>query len=303
MIRDYAWSILDEKWDYYYLRKQLKISKRGNSKTLVAGSSYGIFGIEPLKECVNLSLPSQDIYYANKLVMQALVDNKNIKKVFLCFGYYSCFCDLSKSSENFRIEKVYYPLLKDSHNIKWEKKRNAKIYKSKNILKSIINKFIGLIIHVHYMSNVAYFDDKIHTREKKRLRMWKNEKKWNELSELERIKVGAKRAHMHEKQMKYTQSSKENFQIMEQLYELCKKKSIELNFLIFPFTEEYLEGMSQQYNITAQTIKKEIGKYCDFIYDFNEKLNFNKEDFVDADHLNDKGAIKFTNMLVKMIDL
>lgn len=106
---------LDQRWDYYYVDRQLKKNnvKANNVETLISGSSYGIFGIEPVMNSINLSLPSQDIYYSCKLVKKALDNNKKINKVLLCIGYYTIYCDLSKSSENWRVDEVYYPLLKD----------------------------------------------------------------------------------------------------------------------------------------------------------------------------------------------
>lgn len=108
-------------YDYYYLKNALIQACDPNVTTIIAGSSYGLFGIDSsmLTHEVNLSLSSQDLYYSLKGIYQVCNNNSNIQNIVLCMGYYDFFCDLSKTQnvdEIQRVAQVYNPLYLDVHN-------------------------------------------------------------------------------------------------------------------------------------------------------------------------------------------
>lgn len=292
--------IFDRRWDFYYLQTQLRmnIKRRKEKDTLISGSSYGIFGIEPIETCINLALPSQDIYYSAKLVEEAITDNANIKKVFLCFGYYSIYCDLSKSKENWRIDEVYYPLLRDSHNRKENEKRESNTLEM--VVKNFVTKIIDVGISCYFNLTTNYFNKILHSRIRRRFIVWDEKKSlWSNLDEMEKDKAGKKRVNMHEKQLKYADSLLENLSTLDSLYKFCKARNIKLNIFLFPFTKEYLSNMSTAYQKKATEAIGMLKRYCDFFIDFNQIASFETEDFVDCDHLGDAGARKMTKYFAK----
>jgi hypothetical protein len=61
-------------------------------------------------ESINLSLPSQDIYYSILIAKEIIENNKNIKKCYLGTGYWTFHFDLSKSIKSTvaRIDSNHY---------------------------------------------------------------------------------------------------------------------------------------------------------------------------------------------------
>lgn len=289
---------LDQRWDYYYLDRQLKKNnvKANNVETLISGSSYGIFGIEPVMNSINLSLPSQDIYYSCKLVKKALDNNKKINKVLLCIGYYTVYCDLSKSSENWRVDEVYYPLLKNRHHQEIDGITKKKWYIK--FMETILKKVINAILHVFFMVKQQYFDQVLHTRKRRRFVVWEDVKStWIQLDQIKKDEAAKKRVSMHEKQLKHSESKKENLLELKLLYEECHMRNIKLDIFIFPFTKEYINNMSETFRQDSLFVIEQLKKYCDNITDFNKSLNLNAIDFVDCDHLSDLGAKKMTEIV------
>lgn len=195
MIKRKILDIIDRRWDYFYLKKQLSENKRKKVGNIIAGSSYGIFGLMPSENSVNFSLPSQDFYYAVQLAIKAMEENAKIENIYLCFGYYSAYCDVSKSKEQGRIDDVYYPLLRDKHNKKIVTNKCSSPKKLSTYLKNVIIKIINLILQLHFLFKTDYFDNIIHTRERRKLVMWEDENKsWTQLNENERAEAGIRRA-------------------------------------------------------------------------------------------------------------
>lgn len=108
-------------FDYYYIKNAMSHATSPSIDTIITGSSYGLFGIDTtmLKHEINLSLPSADLYYSLKGIYKVCQQNKNIRNIVLCCGYYYFFSDLSKTQnlgEIMRISNVYEPLFNDIHN-------------------------------------------------------------------------------------------------------------------------------------------------------------------------------------------
>lgn len=113
-----VYNLYHRKYDFYYLKTQLRLLNEAVN-TVIAGSSYAAFGFEPEQGEVNLGLPSQDLYYSDKLIRKAVESCENLKRVVLILGYYVLYSDLSMTksvSESQRIQDVYSPILHDTHN-------------------------------------------------------------------------------------------------------------------------------------------------------------------------------------------
>ena len=80
--------IYDRQWDYKYLNNCLKQSRKERIKTICIGSSYTAFGVDPDDSCVNMALPSQDIYYATELIKKYLDSSSSINSIIMGMGYY-----------------------------------------------------------------------------------------------------------------------------------------------------------------------------------------------------------------------
>lgn len=309
------WDLYNRKFDFYYLSSVLKEKEK---KIIYAGSSYSIFGITPAKDEICVGLPSQDFYYSDKLLRRIIPENTPEKIVFI-IGYYTPFCDLSKTkneAEQNRIDDVYFPILKDIHNRNNDGKQTLrKDHKGiKNIIKNIIiNRILMFQQFRYFMKPVNLYFDKIHSRENRKRVTWKNPKlSWFQLNLENRIEAGQKRASGHEKFLSYDSSFVENIDIVNSLYSFCKENKIRFEIVFAPFSNEYLSNMSMKYVEKAITVKKILGEKCDYIVDMNnldldngkitfDNNGFSELDFVDADHLSDVGANKFRAMLEKLV--
>lgn len=120
--------IFHRRYEYFYINN---VVQNTNNKidTVFIGPSYVVFGINPTKTSVVLSLPSQDIYYSIQLLKKYLChDKSNIKRVVMGLGYWGLYHDLSsvKSFDELnRIFDVYYPVLGDLHNMPSERYAEA----------------------------------------------------------------------------------------------------------------------------------------------------------------------------------
>lgn len=140
------------------------------------------------------------------------------------------------------------------------------------------------------------------TGEQRKIVVWEDStKSWGQLREKERKQTGAKRACIHEKQLKYQTSLEENIQNLQEMYEFCHEKGIKMFFCMFPFTEEYLNGMSLHYVQTSKAVINKIKEYCDIFIELNDKIDLETEDLVDCDHLSDTGCQKITKLIKEVL--
>ena len=305
-IGNYILEAFYDKYDYYYLKKTLqKACTNKNIDTIITGSSYAIFGIDEnllSPNAVNLSMISQDLYYSIKLVYESYKYNKNIKKVVIICGYYYFFSDLSLSktaSELLRISKVYLPLFDDIHNCMILPKPENKMPYSKIFdFEKILNEYENV------MKPSFYFSD-IKKRELCAIFTWKETtKKWNELSDKEKIQAGKTRAEMHNKSIKHTTTLEENSLLLNNFLDFCKRNDISLFFVTAPMSECYAKELDKDFkNIFYNVLNNANGVI--HLIDTNcfQKDFFNDDDFIDTDHLSDSGAKKLTEVILSEIVL
>lgn len=293
-------------YDYYYLVSEINRAYRLNPEILYAGSSYATFGINANEKACNFALPSQDLYYSVLVLKKVISNCNNVKKVVLGFGYYSMNCDLSKTKRKSEIERVYdvyYPLFGDVHNLKREdllKRKRTEDIVSKILI--LINKRI--IFTKKRTKNMAYFVDNFHSRETRKLCTWADcNRRWNELTNDERLSAAKNRTDAHLKLFKYIDTYKENIELLRKFKQYCDNTGIELYIFISPMSQSYISTMTQQF---YQEAERQIKQYTTIVnegkfVDCNKvsKLKFDDSCFVDADHLSDCGAYILTNFINK----
>lgn len=296
--------IFDRQWDYKYLNNCFRKSRKESINTICIGSSYTAFGINSWKTCINMALPSQDIYYTTELIKKYLDSSSDISNIIIGMGYYSLYSDLSRTKsvdENDRIYDVYFPILQDLHNMP------DTIFNETVVRYGRLNKLIRLIINLTFFPGFPknYFNKVSHTRNRRGIKSWRDSSlKWNELSDDERYKVAHSRVMAHEKQFKYSGSERENRRILCELSKICKDKNINLYTYISPMTNEYLSAMSDYYVCKKKELCAFLEKISDGFIDFNvEEFIFERHDFVDSDHLGDSGANKLSAYIIKVFDI
>lgn len=287
-------------YDYYYLKYSLKRALKPDVETLVVGSSYARFGIEESmlnERCVNLSLASQDLYYASLIGRYVISKNPNIKKIYIGTGYYSFYSDLSlcEGAELLRVTDVYYPMFNDSHNCKELPESHNNILADDEIfnIQQIVDIFCNDFFE-QFMG--AYFID-IRDRFKLRTNLrGAGNRKWFELEDALKEECSYERAKSHNKVIRYSDSYKENKEILNSFVSYCNERNIKVCAIAFPSTTYYEQYLLKDFKESYLSALDSIDGVIHFI-DFNESDMFTDEDFVDMDHLDKSGAIKISEAI------
>lgn len=296
-------------YDYYFLESRLNLLKEDNTtKIIVTGLSYALYGIDETllkyKSC-NLALPSEDIYYAYKIAKEVIVNNDNIEYCIIGLGYYSLHFDLSKCSENFRVEKVYYPIFGDSHH-------HVCATKSLEYKGTLLNNFLNSdLVKILNTSLIEENFKKAFYRELCRCYFKEGltrgdicgaNYKLNELSHEECEELAVKCVESRNNLIKHNDTVNENIEILKEFLGFLKKEGVKPIICVFPNTSYYNKYINKEFESILCNCINELSSIYDFsLVDLNTYDEFNLSDFVDMHHLNYEGAVKATNILNSFI--
>ncbi len=290
---------IKENYDYYYLKEALEHAMDHSVRTIILGSSYGLFGIDTdmLAHDINLSLSSQDLFYSFLCLQSVYKSNPHISTVVFCVGYYYFYSDLSQSEgiEISRVSNVYYPLFQTMHNAKMIPAKKTKLIQSDLMDIGGVLKFFST-----EEFQKGYFNSG-RPREMLALKTWRDVgKKWDQISEAEREKAGRDRALLHNKLRKYKLTYSENTCKLQQLVSFCEKKSIRLLFVVTPGSKSYRSyfdpGFKNDFYAALASVDGTV-----HLLDLFDEASFTDRDFNDADHLSDSGAEKMTECILRFV--
>ncbi|GEM_PF-86019 len=246
--------------------------KKEKVEVLITGLSYAEVGIDcdklSMPSC-NISLSGQDIFYDYHITKYLLKFNSvknNIKQICICMGYYTFDYDLSLADNAFtRIHRYYYTLGETHHydNVINLKLCNS-IYKSKNYEQDYLN------YHKLKLNTVLNCEN------------------------IEQEKVAQKQANMN-----YPETVVENKYIFELYLKMLLQHDVKVTILILPTSKYYYKHFNNNYQKNKfYEIINEFKKIYNFnVIDYFDSEIFKDDDFWDYSHLNQKGALKFTNIL------
>ncbi|MBR6326536.1 MAG: hypothetical protein IKR61_06985 [Lachnospiraceae bacterium] len=306
IIKSITKNIYDEyqyRHDYYYLLYALNDAYSANITTLISGSSYGALGIDSieLKNSVNLSSISQDLYYSVELIKKVCDKNLNIQNIIICAMYYFLFCDLSLTQnmdELQRISKVYYPLLGDMHNCFFcPPALDIKIDSEYIDIDNILLKFFYDDYKKGFVS-----DDR--PRADYACKLWEDQSKdWHGLTEYERREACRLRAESHNSNIKdsHLATLRENINILQDLTYYCADRGINLVMVVPPVSKDYLSFLEPGFKECFYKTLEDLDGIV-HVVDMSEDPDFDDvTDMNDMDHLGDSGAIKFTKKINELI--
>ncbi|MDY7992393.1 hypothetical protein UY286_15460 [Paenibacillus polymyxa] len=280
-------------YEYNFVYSNLERAMNDKSiEVIITGMSYSLHGVDTdllWKKGVKLCWASQDIYYDHLLTKKAVEHNKNIKYCIVGMAYFSFDMDLSQlKTQSYSIDKIYFPLLKDSHHhtppvIYTEPIGINQIDKyftipnvlnDKELLKSLAST-AGLLIHSELHESI-----------------------WNRPCENIPLEwLGQKRARLHSKQ-DYPKTRTENIEIFKSFFTMLKENDIKPIVVIYPTSSYYAPYLNPNLKLRFYQLLNELQEEHNFdIYDYFESELFNESDFADVDHLNKKGAAKMTSIL------
>lgn len=244
-------------------------------ESFITGISYFVSGINGdilKKKGINFSYDSQDLYYDYNIA-KYILENYETKFKYAIIGlaYYSFEYDLSLSAMKDNI-KLYYPRLRETHNLK-------KI--SSNYNRLIINK--GIADRILITNNGEF--------------IFKN--KLTPLTEQKGdISIIGKEQALLDCNKNYPITVEENKIIFIKYLELLKMYDIKPIVVICPTSQYYYKNFSKRIKDEFLEIINEIRIEYDFQYiDYFKSNLFDDSMFYDVSHLTFEGGKKFTKIL------
>lgn len=252
--------------DFYTKRQEIN-QHLNNIKTIIFGSSHGLYGYIAKDDEFNLCLASQDLYYSYKLYKKYSKIPK-LENIVLFFSVFSPGHILCKTIE--KEKAIYY---EKYFNIPYQ-------YFDKEL---IIKKFLYYIKPCFIENNIEFNNGNINN-------YWFFEKKKDILEK--RTKSHLKNNKRKNKQIKY----------LEKIINLVQANKQNIYIILSPATKDYKNILSEEKEIfrNIKNISKKYNKLK--IIDFYTSDIFNDNDFGDYDHLNTKGAKKLTKIVRKYIN-
>lgn len=256
-------------------------------ETLILGNSHSLYGVNPYymsPNTFNNAHVSQSLNFDYHILMSKSNNWKKLKRIFLPISYFSFWYDLSNSLESWRVKSYYpYEIEEISHNLSLE----DKFY--------FTQKFT---ISIRQVYNFIF-------KSKGNLQI--NDLGWGlgfDSKKSKNLQISALSASKrHSKNNIYSDDNKDLFSknkwYLNQISNWAKKNGVEVIFFIPPAHISYLNSLNpEQLLITRNTINNISDKYdnCNYI-DLSKSSFFEEKDFFDADHLNEKGAKKLSELL------
>ena len=284
-------------YDYYYLKNALAHASSAQCDTIITGSSYARYGIDEnmLSHEVNMSLPSQDLYYSLKGIYQVCAQNKNIRNIVLCCGYYYFHSDMSRTTNSYEIQrlpKVYKQIFDDIHNCPLLPPKCEILYQSEIFdIQNVLDIFTTAEYEKHYFH-------RDNPRKKSASIEWEDKtKEWIQLSDDEKYLAGQRRADQHNTSKKHTLSFVENSHLFNELSVYCQKNNINLLVVVTPVTKYYLNTLYSDFKDSFYQVLNESDGVIHLL-DLIDNIFFEENDFNDTDHLSDIGASKMTQLIL-----
>lgn len=292
-------AFLRKNYNYLWLKTMLEKGKTVADyagATLITGSSHALNGVKETAwvNAVNCSMHSQDLYYDFLCARTVMKGTAQFKRCIIIFGYYIAYQDLSLSQgmREFIVAPVYYPVFGDAHH--WETPAAVDIWRD----------FSGMSEEAkeaceEWARQVIRGESTYYARHKRRKPFFDFQgRSWQELSKEDRDKYAKQRAQSHNSVLKYTESFYENREILKDYVHFLHLKGVMPIVVIPPFSSAYNCYVAEELKISVTEMVEAVQEEMVFV-DFNQETVFDHSDFMDTDHLNERGAVKMSNILVE----
>lgn len=269
-----------------YPRQNKFISnKLGSIEVLVLGSSHANYSINPefiSRPSFNLSSPAQDLYYDYKLFEKYSDSLKNLKYLLLSLSYFSLNYEIKSNYSKFYYLKSYE--IPAKHNF---------IYRgSLQNISFVANLGLERIINSLNTGKYSEMDSNGYSTSYKILEEKDSTVMYFEGKRQSKITANVNNAEL----IDY------NYDLLCRFAEICNRKEIKLVLFTTPFTKYYVEGTAQEYKDLLYSRIEKLKEVYNFEYlNFSNDSRFTKEDFSDYDHMNHKGARKFSVLVNEYI--
>lgn len=308
-LKDIVLQYVFDNYDYCYLDAMHVKNRTEGTKTILVGCSHAMYGINERKfseGMINFSIASQDLYYGYKHIRKAIEEGKQkIERCIINIGYYGLYQDvsLSKSWDYAQLYKVYYPLFEDAHNFHGEGGQSSsyewqRIKYDKDVYSmELVQKFCQEWARGFFMEEGSYYG----SVKSRKSNIMLPHMVWNELDEKTKEQVALRRMQDHNRLKKYVQSREENCMLVQKMADYLYQNDIVPVFVIFPFTNWYNRYIDTEYKKEIYSLLDRLPMPVEF-WDLNDYEGiFDDSDFVDTDHVNDRGAEKISVLLNELL--
>jgi len=211
-------------------------------------------------------------------------------------GYYAACHDLSRGTqERVRmIPTVYYPIFGDGHH--WDKAYQNNLWENFETVSDDIRHACEQLAIDIMRKQGTYFSGK---KQRGGTVFDLRGKDWWSIPAETRRALGKIRAEEHNKLLAHQDSIAENKEILKEYIHFLHQNNITPVFAIAPFTPEYNRYIHKEMKQSILELIKSVPEEIQFV-DFNQFTCFASQDFVDADHLSERGAKRFSQLLVEL---
>lgn len=267
--------------DYAYKNEWLK--NNANSVNIFClGSSHIFYGIAPeffSNKAFNAAHVSQSLKYDNYIFNKFENQMDSLKCLIIGISYFTLISELENGDEDWRTK--YYSIYYKSNFHPFEPRYNFELYNFNSktwnrVIKSMLNienhitvDSLGFGTQYNYSSRVINIDS---------------------------VGFCAAKRHTLTISTKLLNSNKES---LYSIIDKCSRKKVKVLLLTTPTYQSYYERLNKkQLDITTKICGDLSNKYENVSYiNLLRDKRFNKDDFYDADHLNNIGAKKLTIIL------
>jgi hypothetical protein len=269
--------------DYSYKKHYLD-THSNEIQVLILGSSHAFYDINPIyfsKNTFNGSHVSQSLNLDFEILKKYAGNFKHLKTIILPVSYFTFWGNLGTDKESWRL-------------------KNYVIYYDMNIPHSFRD-------NSEFLSNKLYVNMiKLYSYLKKRDILSCSQLGWGLNYKSEKAKdltqTGKTAALRHTIDIfsnKAMELFDENINILESIVELCEKQNIQVLLLTTPAYVTYREQLNDNQLTKMITAADQIAAKhpnCEYV-NLLADTNFIAEDFYDADHLNEIGAKKLSELI------
>lgn len=272
-----------------YTFKKKNIEKQLNEiEVLNLGSSHGNYGLDSdfySYRGYNMANVSQSLYYDYHIFNKYCDKMKNLKVVIIPVSPFTLGFKMIDSEEYWRefFYEWFYgiPMENSSKLIDMRRFSRFALYGNKESMQYLKN------------PNRINIENDFKENGSNIKKQYNLEEYMGNISETE----GKKRADFHEKIFD-KKNIEENMFYLEEIVKKCREKNIVPIIITTPTYVTYYENLNREnLKITEQKLGEIQKKYGVEYYNYLKDSRFVKEDFKDNDHLNPKGAEKFSKIV------
>lgn len=276
LLAGFGYEVLLRKIPNDYRLKKLYLDQHSRQvNTLLLGSSHTYYGINPefiSRNSFNAGYVFQSLDL-DLAILEKYADRwDSLEYVIVPVDYMTLFSRLGTGQEAWRIK---------NYNIYWGLKRSRNIVENSEVLTNPINtnsrRFFG-----HYLHNESFI-----TTSKLGWGVGYDSTREVEIS-------GKAAAERH--RAKDDRYFNENLKYLTSIIEFAGKRNIKVVLITSPAWKAYTDNLDPiQLNRTTRTADSLASVYANTVYyNFLTDTNYTAADYYDGDHLNSKGAKKFT---------